>query len=304
VHRQVPQVGGVGDGAQHDQRSQQRSSGAGGGPGQQHQQPAAHGDQRQRDQVGPRVGTLGGQHRPGEQRQHQAGADQHPGPGTDRDRGHAAFVQHPEPAPDQQCAGPGRGQGVDPRDVRGLGQQGQGAGEQGHRDADAEHPVHRATPPGEAEQQRPEQVELLLGRQSPQVVHRARTVRDERQVHRVGQPAGQGGDDQPATLAVVRDPLDHRVPDQHEQQGGQQTPCPCGEEPPVVHPPAGLQLGQQQAGDQETGQGEEQGDPEHPGGAEPGRIGVVEQHQRDGETAQGIESRAAAVRRRSNSHAT
>ena len=167
--------------------------------------------------------------------------------------------------------------------------------------------VHESAPPPAQpsrephEQQydpRPDQVELFLHREGPQVVERRR--RGEPRVvggvladvppvahveHRRDDVTAEPGDEGPG---------DHVHPDgddrQHHEQRGQQPPRPPQPEVAELDPPARRPLPDQDVGDEVAAQREEHADPEQPA-LRPAVAEVIGDHRRHGERAQPVEPR-------------
>ena len=154
--------------------------------------------------------------------------------------------------------------------------------------------------PGERQQsqhgQRPEQVELLLDGERPQVHQELR--RGGREV------VGAGADLEPVRGERERPehlPLDadeqvalaepgeqHGCRDAHQQRG-QQPSCAARPEAGQVDAAAGDALAHQQGGDEEAGDDEEHVDAEEPAG-QPGRVEVEDEDRQDRQGAQPVEA--------------
>ena len=144
--------------------------------------------------------------------------------------------------------------------------------------------------------ERPEEVELLLDRERPHVLQQRRTARvlEVREVAEDEEPVldvEQRGDDLAPQLVEHVGEEEDRVQRDHEEHGEER-----GQEParaPVPEPLQAdavglLEVGQQQARDQVAADHEEHVDAEEPAG-DPLLVGVVEQHRDDGERAQAVE---------------
>jgi hypothetical protein len=205
-----------------------------------------------------------------------------------------------EGAPEQQPRGPGVGAVVGPARVhRRLEQVGhpQQRGDRACADDAGDRQVAALEQPQQAEQEdRPQQVELLLDRQRPQVLEHRWTL-DEGEVRLLGEDqepvrdVEEGRPDLPGQvrrILAVEDQHDHRDRRQQRVEGRQQTPGPA--EPEALQRdlrrPAVL-LGEQQ-GDQVPADDEEHLDPEEPA-VQPLHVGVVEEHGDDGHRAQAVE---------------
>ena len=191
-----------------------------------------------------------------------------------------------EPGADQQPDRPGVGAEVDPGGVgERLVQQGhQGHRGQGPQPHQAEHPPSQQGPAG-SHRQRPQDVELLLDRQRPQMAEQRR-ARHRLEVGRVAvdeRPVGhvaEGGED------VATEPT-HLVGHHHRGEGdhGEEQEDQCREEtagtphpePFHVEPAEAADVRHQQRGDEEAADHEEDVDPQEPGG-EPADLEVVEDH--------------------------
>ncbi len=144
---------------------------------------------------------------------------------------------------------------------------------------------------------RPDQVELLLDRQAPEVTERGEVVGGAvalAGVHLVPVRAvAERGDDVAAQLAERR-PLEQRRPDreqeQHHEQRREQTAGPP--DPEVLHVDVVrlLLLGDQQQRDQVAGDDEEHLDAEEPA-LQPVAVGVVDHHRHHGEGPHPVEAR-------------
>ena len=216
-------------------------------------------------------------------------------------RGTAAAPRHPhagERATEEDPCGPGVGAVVHARRVA------VGVVHQPHQRGAGDRPEHQRTEQpaglaadlldGEAEDDRPHDVELLLDRERPEVLERRRPAEgvevrllgeDQEPVGRVGERC----DDVAAEAGqLVRD--DHRGVDrhrgQHREQRGQEA---AGPPHPEVRPVDGfgaLPLLDEQGRDEEAADDEEDLDAQEAAG-DPRHVGVVEQHRqhRDGPEA-------------------
>ncbi len=143
---------------------------------------------------------------------------------------------------------------------------------------------------------RPDQVELLLDRQGPQVLQQRRAP-DRLEVREVMDhvpPVGHvehRGDDvaaQPLGGVGREGQREHCAAQEHDHERGQQPPGPVHVEAPEVDPVAQPQLLEQQRGDEEPGEHEEHVDPEETT-LEPPDVRVEQQHRRHGDGPQPVE---------------
>ena len=225
---------------------------------------------------------------------------------------HPARPDHRQRRADQQLLRPRVGAVVDPGRVEA------GAVEHRHQDdRDERRPERhqgqaradlRARPhlgnelQPDQQQEGPEDVELLLDRQRPEVVERLR----RRELGEVGDVM----EDQPPVLEVeeraarglaevgglVR--ADHGHPghdhDQQHDQRREQAPRPGEPEPREVDPPPSLHLREQQVGDQVAAEGEEDADPQQAAG-DPVGAEVVGEYAQHCDCPQTIESGHVAL---------
>jgi hypothetical protein len=238
-----------------------------------------------------------------------------PGPGAPVGRGAPAGPDHGQRRADQDPGGPGVGAlvgagriqpGVVQRE-HGHGRAG-GQGQRGQRQPGQPAGLAFAQPPHAqqpAQQQpRPDQVELLLHGQRPQVIQRrgrrepgeVRLVLDDQvPVGRVGR----GRDDraaQPPQLGPVGDGHPRADHDQHHEQRRQQPPGPPQPEIGQRQPPGPGPLPQQQVGDQVPGQGEEHSYPQQAPGR-PAQLLVEGDHRDHGQRAQPVQPRQVPLAR-------
>ena len=146
------------------------------------------------------------------------------------------------------------------------------------------------------EQQRPDDVELLLDRQRPEVLDRGgrqvgREVVDLAPGEDPVDDVGRGRRDVDPHVAPAQpghdEPRDHRGGDEHEHRGGQQPPDPPADEPQPRDRPARVQLGDEQPGDEEAGDDEEDVDADEPPAQR--QAGVVGEHGEDGDRPQALD---------------
>ena len=153
--------------------------------------------------------------------------------------------------------------------------------------------------------ERPEQVELLLHRERPHVLQQRRATRalEVREVAEDEEPVldvEQRGDHLAAELVEHVGEEEDRVQRHHEEHGEErreQSTGPAVPEPLEADAVGLLVVGQQQARDQVAADHEEDVDAEEPAG-DPALVGVVEQHRDDRERAQAVERRDVAESRR------
>ncbi len=252
-------------------------------PGEVAHGPGQHGDPGQAHRVGdPGVVTV---HRP----QRACGRQPAQRPGQRQRR------------PDEQGRGVRVGAVIHPRRVRaghvdqGHGQRGQGRSGPGHAGPEAAGPAGLED---HEQEQRPDQVELLLDGQRPQVLERWRRpelgeVRVVRQ--RLPPVAGvgdRGEQRRPERGQLGR--LDHGRGrghhDEQDRQGRQQPPGPPGPESAQVQPAVPVPLGGQQVGDQVSAEHEEDVDPEEPPG-KCGQLLMKGNNGNNGQCAQPIQAR-------------
>ena len=159
------------------------------------------------------------------------------------------------------------------------------------------HGARPAPPVGEQGDRGPEDVELLLHRQRPQVLEHGRAA-DELEVRGLGEDAQPVRVVEQRAREVAAEPGRAVVGDRRDQQGGHgQHGEQCGQQPAgpadvevlEVDPPGAVELDQQQRGDQEAGEDEEHVHAEE-SARDPGNIRVVEHHGDDRDRAQAVES--------------
>jgi hypothetical protein len=150
------------------------------------------------------------------------------------------------------------------------------------------------------QQQRPDDVELLLHREGPEVldrgggdvlgevVHRAVGQAPVHEVERRGDDVLAG--DLPPVLRQD-EAREHRGDDQDDARRGEQTFGAPGVEGDQRDGAAAVELGEQQSGDQEPGDDEEDVDADETAG-QVGQPGVVEQHQADRDRPEALDVRA------------
>ncbi len=213
-----------------------------------------------------------------------------------------------ERSTDQQAHDVGVGAEVDAGGVRRLGvavghrqrehgRRGQQCADQGS----APDRLGAAQPPGQQEQPRPEQVELLLHRQRPQVLQHGRATggleiglvgQDVDPVRDIGQCGRQVALLMARGIRCQRDDQQRR-PDEHREQGRQQAPRPADVEAAQVRR-AGARGGiQEQGGDEEAGQHEEDVDAEE-APRRPRQVCVIGEDGQDGDRAQPVQRRLIA----------
>ncbi len=201
--------------------------------------------------------------------------------------------------------GVGEGLEQDPREDRRAGDAGQHPGQQPpaaeERDAGRHH-------------RRPEEVELLLHGQRPEVQEHRRPA-ELVEVRLVGEhevPVGdvaerrQRGPAQLGDLARVDDHHHRQDDGHHREEGRQQPPRAADPEPHQVDGPGGAPLGEQQRGDQVAADHEEHVDAEE-AARQPGGADVVGDDRGDGEGPQAVDPghvrEAGSPRRPGRAHA-
>ena len=218
----------------------------------------------------------------------------------------AARPDHRQRRAEQQAAGAGVGAVVDPRGVEGRVVEDRHLDRRDQRQRDRQQRQPRPDPRGqrplvheldpEQQQEGPEDVELLLDRERPEVVERffrreAGEVGDvaedllpvvdveDRRDDRLAELVGLGG-------AEDRHPGDDDR--QHHEQRRQQAPGAGQPELAELDPAAGRELGEQQVGDQVAGEGEEDPDPQQ-SSRRPAETEVEDDHRQHRDRAQPVE---------------
>lgn len=159
------------------------------------------------------------------------------------------------------------------------------------------HPGPAGEPGGEQHEQRQGQVELLLDREGPEVLHGRGVPAGGEVVHRGGHEPPvlhvEGRrEDLPQVPAPQHARLQHehrsRRHREHEERGRQQPGGAAGPEAGEAEPPGALALADKVAGDEEAADDEEDVDAHVPAGEARGHE-VVHEHRADGERTQGLD---------------
>jgi hypothetical protein len=211
---------------------------------------------------------------------------------------------------DQELLRPRVGSVIDPRGIEGGVVEDSHEDRRDDREADDDRPQPGADPAGvrkladearpDQQQERPEDVELLLDRQRPQVVEGARrgelgevrdVVEDQPPVVDVGDGAQELGSEIGRLVGPDdRDPGHHD--DEHHEQRRQQPPRP--RQPERLQPDAALRdLAEQDVGDQVAAQREEDAHTEQAAGR-PTEVEVIGDHAEYGDRTQAVEARHVA----------
>ena len=159
-------------------------------------------------------------------------------------------------------------------------------------------PADTPQAPQAVEQHRPQQVELLLNRERPEVLEQRRPARrvevrhalaDVPPVRDVGQCCQRIPADE--SRRILGEPGgQQRGDDEHQKECGQQSARAMLVEAGEPEPTTGMKLGDQQRGDQEAREGEEDVDAQEPTW-QPGGISVKKQHGHDRDGTHTIETR-------------
>jgi hypothetical protein len=248
------------------------------------------------------------QERHGDQGHDGRDVDDHPSDQLDPQRVAEGAVDHGERCADEQLTGPGVGALVRPRvvEARAGEQRQQDEGDRGQHDGPSGDLQHRqpAEAQDEEQRERPEQVELLLHGEGPQVVQWPRP----REVVEVGHVAGDRGpvadvEDRRQGLVpalVERAPLRQRGRAQddqkHQHEAGKQSPGPVDPEASEVEASRPLVGGEQYPGDQASAEGEEDPNAQQTTG-QPGDAEVIAEDREDCDGADAVESREVRARR-------
>ena len=306
--RPVPEVPGVGDLAQvvqwHSGQQPDRARGGGRGAGDD------HGDRRpDREQGAPAgIGGRAAEDDRGRGEDNEAAAGQqrrdgawHAHPERQHEGEDAAGGELPDPGQGREVGGAriGRGEG----EAVGEGGQGQRHDEERDRGAQA-HPQPPRAERGEAEQQRPGEVELLLDRERPVVLHRAGQrlfegevvdrLGDEVPVDEVERRGEHVGGHLLALGRREQRPRRDHGEGQHDHRQGQQALGPAGVEAADRERAAALDLGQDQAGDQKAGEHVEDVEPDV-AAAGTGQAGVAGEDEDQGEAPDPLDVEAKPI---------
>ena len=308
--RRVPQVDPVGAHADPAQRAHaQQQPQPAGRVGRRHQD-QDHGEREQHEPAAVEEGVEFAR-LPDHDRDHEQPEPAQPIECLPRLRGDlpaqpATWPDHRQGAAEEQLESAGVGPVVDPGGV------GPGLVEdrhQDHRDEAEEHGREgqaRAHAAGrlalgdqlqpEQQDERPDDVELLLDRERPEVVERARRF-EAREVGDVAEDllpvvdVEHGGDDGVAELLGLGRPEDGDPGDddhQHHEQRRQQAAGAGEPEGPELDPPDPRELREQDVGDQVAREGEEDADAEQPPGR-PAEFEMEGDHRQNGYCSQPVE---------------
>ena len=312
-HRVMPQVDAVRADAHPAQRppSQGPPEPAARAHGRRDHDGGGHRQQHQPAPVEERRVLAGPPHQHGDQQQpaRPGGVQQVP-PGRESG-GAPAGPQHGQRRPDEQRERAGVGAVVDPGGVvagvvqqRHLGGRRGGQHQRGQRQRPEPADPAALPPPepqAEPQQARPDQVELLLDRQGPQMAQRRRraelgevrgVLRDQPPVADVAERGGHGPAQGMQLAPVQRGPAgDGR---QHHEQGGQQPPCPAQPEVAHLDLAGGLPVPEQEIGDQVAAQGEEHPDAQQPA-RRPAEVDVERDHREHGQRPQTVQAGQVAL---------
>jgi len=239
--------------------------------------------------------------------EHQVAERQHADAVEDRaDEWAGAALAQLDRAPDQRQGDAGEqadgvrvGAVVDARGVvprveedPGEGDRGEGSGDHAEQQAGTAEELH----PG-GEEQGPEEVELLLDRERPEVAEEGRPL-EGIEVGLVAEdevPVGEVEERGQRVATQLVDPVrlddrgeDHRHRDQ-DSDGGQQPPRPAQPEAAQPQVAVAAELAEQQRGDQVAADHEEDVDPEE-APRHPADAGVVEEDGEHGERPQGVDA--------------
>ena len=155
------------------------------------------------------------------------------------------------------------------------------------------------------DEQRPDDVELLLDRQRPEVLHRRRDdvlglvvdgAGGEPPVHDVQRRRHDVRAERRTLREREPDPCHQHREGQHERTGGKQPTGPPCPEPPQLHPTRLVHLTEQEAGDQEPRQDEEDVDADV-AAAHPRQTGMERQHRADRDGPQALDVQPDVVPR-------
>ena len=311
-HRPVPEVDAVAalpDPAQRGGARHARDPARGVGEGadergrrdREREQPAA---------VHDRVVVMPRRHRDDHRREtgDRAGVEQQPRARLRRRPQLAERPQEREQDADQQPRRVRVGPEVDPRRVLTGREQHRHQDRRGDRPGEREPRGAAASEPPQAghQQQRPEQVELLLDRERPQVLEQRRPL-EAGEVRAVGQDLRpipdvcerrEGVGAYPRRLVRHEGDRHHQADGDHEERRRQQAARPPHPEPAQIDAAGRVELAQEQRRDQEPAEDQEQVDAEEAAG-KPRHAAVVQQHAGHGERAQAVERRHVRQRGRS-----
>ena len=225
-------------------------------------------------------------------------ADQAPERGDEAMRGREPVSGDGQEPAGRQLPGPGRERVEGPADRR-VGQD--EVRRERPDDDEPEDGRHPDPPPSADEQQegRPDEVELLLDRERPEVEERRRPG-DRGEVVALGQREPDVGDGQRRGGTIGHDlrPVEetHEGPrrrergDEHDRGRGQEAPDPAGVEPAERDPAAALVLAHEEAGDQEAADDEEDVDADEAAGDR--QAGMEQDDEEDREPAEALDVRA------------
>ena len=157
------------------------------------------------------------------------------------------------------------------------------------------HPPGAGTPEQQHHDDRPDQVELLLDRQAPEVAQRGEVAR-----RRVAEPlpdlvpvrhverAGEHVAAQLAERVAFEDRRPQRDHQHHQEHGGQESAGAAQPELSERDAVRAFAFGDEQQGDQVAGDDEEHLDAEE-AAREPGAVGVIDHHRDDGDGSQPVQ---------------